>query len=123
VDNLLAVAERDLQDCRVRGLSDDWRFNIAYNAALQLARAALHTAGYDVPKGESHHYRAVDSLQFTIRVDATLVDELQLFRKKRSAGVYEVAGMITPTDADGMVRIATQLRTQVQDFIDAERAR
>lgn len=29
----LALADRDLRDARGAGLSDDWRFNIAYNAA------------------------------------------------------------------------------------------
>ena len=43
--DLLGVAERDLADCGVPGLSADWRLNISYNAALQLATAALAAAG------------------------------------------------------------------------------
>lgn len=31
---LLAIVERDLANAKVAGLSEDWRFNIAYNAAL-----------------------------------------------------------------------------------------
>lgn len=41
IRDLLVVVERDLHDCRTAGLSSDWRFNIAYNAALQAATAAL----------------------------------------------------------------------------------
>ena len=41
VSNLLAIVDRDLSDCRTKGLSPDWRLNIAYNAALQAATAAL----------------------------------------------------------------------------------
>ena len=41
IRNLLGVADRDLTDCRSVGLSADWRMNIAYNAALQAATAAL----------------------------------------------------------------------------------
>lgn len=33
IQDLLGVAERDLQDCATKGLSDDWRLAIAYNAA------------------------------------------------------------------------------------------
>jgi hypothetical protein len=33
IRNLLGVADRDLADCHVEGLSSDWRMNIAYNAA------------------------------------------------------------------------------------------
>ena len=41
VRDLLGVCDRDLKDCRTPGLSADWRFSIAYNAALQAATAAL----------------------------------------------------------------------------------
>jgi hypothetical protein len=46
VVDLLGVVDRDLADCRISGLSADWRLNIAYNAALQAATAALAAAGY-----------------------------------------------------------------------------
>ncbi|HCK99574.1 MAG TPA: hypothetical protein DHW42_05645 [Candidatus Marinimicrobia bacterium] len=46
---LLAVADRDLSDCRTSGLSPDWQLNIAYNAALQTATAALAASGYRAP--------------------------------------------------------------------------
>jgi hypothetical protein len=114
LDDLLAVADRDLHDCKTRGLSDDWRFGIAYNAALQLARAALHWSGYEVLKGDSHHFRAIDSLRFTVNAQTTMIDQLQVFRKKRAAGVYEVAGMITKADADAMAKLAAELRAMVE---------
>jgi hypothetical protein len=40
IAGLLAIVERGLANAKVAGLSDDWRFNIAYNAALQAATAA-----------------------------------------------------------------------------------
>ena len=43
--DLLAVVDRDLRACDTPQLHNDWRFNIAYNAALQLATAALAIAG------------------------------------------------------------------------------
>ncbi|NLE39477.1 MAG: hypothetical protein GX621_15755 [Pirellulaceae bacterium] len=39
IANLLAIADRDLDDCRREGLSADWQFAIAYNALLQAAVA------------------------------------------------------------------------------------
>lgn len=41
IKNLLGLAHRDLRACQVKGLDADWRFAIAYNAALQAATAAL----------------------------------------------------------------------------------
>jgi hypothetical protein len=58
ISGLLGVADRDLGDCRTAGLSADWRFNIAYNAALQAATAALAAAGFRASR-QSHHYRVI----------------------------------------------------------------
>jgi hypothetical protein len=46
IGDLLALVRRDLHDSQERGVSADWRFNIAYNAALQSAKAALAVAGF-----------------------------------------------------------------------------
>lgn len=114
---LLAVADRDLQDCLSEGLSEDWQFGIAYNAALQLARVALHAAGYDTQKGDSHHFRAIDSLRFTVGLDGDTIDQFQTFRKKRSTGVYESIGRISQTDAGQMLDLARTLRQRVECFL------
>lgn len=42
---LLAIADRELADSRVEGLSADARFGHAYSAALQAAAAALAACG------------------------------------------------------------------------------
>lgn len=41
IAELMAVVDRDLAASETPGLHNDWSFNIAYNAALQLATAAL----------------------------------------------------------------------------------
>ena len=46
IADLFGVADRDIAACQTAGLIADWRLNIAYNAALQLATAALAAAGY-----------------------------------------------------------------------------
>jgi hypothetical protein len=113
------VADRDLADCAAAGLSKDWRFGIAYNAALQLAHAALAAAGYETPKGESHHYRAIQSLAHTLGADAAFLRRFEAFRKKRNAGVYERAGLITPDEANDMVATAKDLRGRVEQWLRA----
>ena len=45
IRDLFGLVDRDLQACRTPNLAVDWRFNIAYNAALQAATAALAAAG------------------------------------------------------------------------------
>jgi len=36
IRNLLQIVDRDLQDSQSKELSDDWKFGIAYSAALKL---------------------------------------------------------------------------------------
>jgi len=116
IANLLAVSDRDLTDCRTRGLSSDWRMNIAYNAALQAATAALAAADYR-PTRDSHHYRVIQSLAHTIDADTSLVSKFDQFRKKRNIGGYERAGLVSDREADEMIALAQQLRSRVERWI------
>jgi hypothetical protein len=45
VNSLLAIADRDLEDS-ARGISSDWKFGIAYNAALKLCTVLLESAEF-----------------------------------------------------------------------------
>ena len=119
IADLLAVADRDLGDCQASGLSAQWRLNIAYNAALQCATAALAAAGFRPGRGESHHVRVIQSLEHTIRADRTLIDQLDAFRKKRNLGGYERIGVVSDQEADEMIELAKELRTDVEAWLRA----
>jgi hypothetical protein len=116
IGELLAIADRDLADCRVQGLSPEWRLNIAYNAALQASTAALAACGYRASR-EAHHYRVIQSLALTIGADASLVRQLDLFRKKRNIGGYERAGTVSDQEANEMIMLAEQIRQEVRDWL------
>jgi len=116
IATLFAVADRDLSDCRTSSLSSDWRLNIAYNAALQTATAALAAAGYRAVRG-AHHYRVIHSLTHTIKADVGLVSLLDQFRKKRNISEYDHVGMISDQEAKEMVDLAIQLRKDVEKWI------
>jgi len=62
--------------------------NIAYNAGLQAATAALAAAGYRASR-DQHHYRIIPSLRETIGASAQLVATVDAFRKKRNITGYE----------------------------------
>ena len=116
IADLLGVADRDLRDCAVKGLSEDWQLAIGYNAALQCATAALAASGYRASR-EAHHYRVIQSLTLTIGADAKRVAQLDAFRKKRNIGDYERAGLISEKEAAEMVALAQQLRKQVEAWL------
>jgi len=83
VAELLALIARDLSDSRAEGISLDWSFCMAYNAAFQAATLALHVAGYRAGR-ESHHERTIESLQHTLGLSEDEVQVLQRFRRKRN---------------------------------------
>ncbi|HUV65397.1 MAG TPA: hypothetical protein VMW24_15985 [Sedimentisphaerales bacterium] len=116
IRNLLGVADRDLCDCQSPGLSADWQMNIAYNAALQAATAALAVCGYRASR-DSHHYRIIQSLAYTIAVRKELIAQLDQFRKKRNIGGYERAGLVSDAEAAEMIVLAQKLRNEVEKRI------
>lgn len=116
ISDLLQVADRDLKDCETRGLSADWQLGIAYNAALQTATAALAACGFRSGR-DAHHHRVIQSLRYTIGADPSLVNQFDQYRKKRNIGGYDMAGMISQNEADGMKTLAKQLRKEVEEWL------
>ena len=116
ISELLSMADRDLAQCQTANLSPDWQLNIAYNAALQAATAALAAAGYRAAK-EAHHYRVIQSLAHTIKADARLIAQLDKFRKKRNIGSYERAGAVSEQEVKEMFALATNLRDEVEKWL------
>ncbi|WP_324664278.1 hypothetical protein VLL09_04900 [Dehalococcoides mccartyi] len=112
IRELLGIADRGINDAQAKGISTDTRLILAYNAALQLAIAALAATGYRVLH-EAHHYRAIQSLAFTINASADLVDQLDSFRKKRNISDYERAGTVSEHEAEEMLICAKALRETV----------
>ena len=106
----MTVIDRDLKDCHSPGLSPDWQMAIAYNAALQVAAAGLAAEGYRVAR-ESHHFRAIQSLAFTLGCDNTRIAHLDAFRKKRNISDYERAGASQSTRPVEMIDLPMILRT------------
>lgn len=107
IANLLGIVARDLKDSQAKGVSNDWRFAIAYNAALQAATAALAAAGYRATR-ESHHYRVIQSLELTLRKDAKFIQNFDAFRKKRNVSNYDIGGGISNREVEEMIGIAQQ---------------
>ena len=112
IGNLLLIAERDLKDA-TGGISDDWRFGIAYNAALKLCTILLYAQGYKAER-QLQHYRTIQSLPLILgedrRPDAAYLDTC---RAKRNIVEYDYIGAVTEQDADELISFARELKTDV----------
>jgi hypothetical protein len=116
IQELLGVANRDIADSQAKGISNDTRLSLAYNAALQLAVAGLAASGYRAGRA-AHHYRAIQSLAFTVGASPDLVDQLDAFRKKRNISDYERAGAVSDHEAKEMLALAYALREKVTGWL------
>ncbi len=114
IQQLLAVADREIGDAAVDGLSAEGRFEHAYSAALRLCAIPLRSLAYRVPKGASQHKRTIDSLRYTLgESHGETADCLERYSRARGRTVYEQIGVVTEEDAEDLLAIARQLRTEV----------
>src|SRR5215471_18314763 len=98
IADLLAIVDRDVADAS-SDISADWRFGIAYNAALKLCTILLHASGYR-PEKALQHYRTIAALPLILgdeRKDDA--DYLETCRTKRNTAEYDMAGVATEKDA------------------------
>jgi len=112
IGNLLAIVERDLRDAQ-GGISPDWRFGIAYNAALKLCSILLYAEGYRSER-TLQHYRTIQCLPIILgedrKDDAAYLDAC---RSKRNRVEYDYVGGVSDEDAEELVAFARSLREDV----------
>jgi uncharacterized protein (UPF0332 family) len=117
ISNLLEIVERDLKDASAKGLSNDWKFGIAYNAALKLCTMLLHSSGYR-PEKSLVHYRTLQSLPIIPGAKHNSnADYLDVCRKKRNQTEYDFAGNISEDEVDELMDFCKELRAEVQAWL------
>ena len=117
IDNLLSIVHRDLADAQEEGISADWRFGIAYNAALKLCTILLYASGYRAER-PLQHYRTIQVLPLILgkmrKGDAKYLDAC---RMKRNVVEYDYVGGATADDVNELVGFAEDLREDVLRWI------
>src|SRR5688500_7506505 len=98
ISELLAVADRNLADGAIEGVSADAQVGFAHAASIAVANAALAAAGYRAAR-ERHHERLIDSLGHTVGADGKTVKRLHAQRTSRNTMTYERIGMVTGQEA------------------------
>lgn len=123
IAGLLSIVDRDLEDAGRKGLSADWRFGIAYNAALKLCTILVHASGYR-PERALHHYRTLQALPLVLgparKDDAVYLDACRI---KRNTVEYDTAGAATDADASSLLEFARELRSDVIRWLEANHPR
>jgi hypothetical protein len=118
VANLLTLVERDLTDAARREISTDWRFNIAYNAGLQLATVVLYVAGCRTGRGESKHYRTIQALPLVMGPEfSAMRDYLDNCRRRRNVSEYDAAGTVSEKEAEDLLRAVREFKIGVENWL------
>lgn len=113
ISNLLEIVERDLKDATAKGLSEDWKFGIAYNAALKLCTILLHSSGYR-PEKNLAHYRTLQALPLILGdKHKSNADYLDTCRKKRNETEYDFAGNVSEDEVEELMSFCDELKSEV----------
>ena len=125
IKHALDRAERDLQTARTLIEQDrDWSFAVAYDAVLQASRAYMFAQGFRPASNESHK----NTLAFVRLALGRDYEELMSYfdrmRNKRHQAIYEIAGLITETEARNILEKAesfvTLIREELKKVTDAD---
>lgn len=117
INALLSAAQRWLADARVAAVSNQGRFECAYNAVLNCALAALRANDYRVDAREGKHVFAIESLRFTIGCSPSLLLQLQKMRQRRNLDLYAGERPVSEKERDLALSTAAALVEQTRDYI------
>ena len=99
IENLFNIVKRDLEDAQRHDVSNDWKFGIAYNAALKLCTILINMSGYR-PEKALAHYRTIQAMPLILGQDKfDDADYLDACRIKRNIIEYDLAGSTSETEA------------------------
>lgn len=121
IRDLWLIAERDLKDAASGGISHDWQYGIAYNAALKLCTILLYAEGYKPAKGALAHYRALSALPYILgdhrQGDADYLDGC---RQKRNTVEYDYVGGASKAEAQELIAFGRELQAEVRAWLQAK---
>jgi hypothetical protein len=121
ISELQEIIRTDLADARIEELSSDRRLSCCYGALLTAARAALRASGYRVPKGTpSHHYYAIQSLQYTVGLDTQTLRQIESIGKKRATADYVRVGEVSESMVAEGIAFAEECCGRIMAWIREE---
>ena len=103
----------DLKDANVSAISEDRRFEAAFNAARTAANVALRASGYRTSTQTGHHIKTIESLELTIKAHSNLIQKMKTLSKKRNATSYDSAGNVSKQELELALKTAGEHRDVV----------
>jgi len=119
IGRLLEIADRDVEDAAVSGISVDRQFAIAYEAALTLALIVLRASGYRTPGSSSgHHWLTFALLPELMGEQAEGRSRyFHLCRRKRHQATYDRAGVATESELEELTGEVKAFRRELMCWL------
>lgn len=121
IQALLEKVERDIKEASKEEITADWRLSIAYNACLGSATIALRASGYRIPSGGGHHYRTIQSLNFTLNPEQKIILTLEAIGKKRGIVNYDSAGTVTDAEVKESILLARDIYKLLKKWLKSRK--
>lgn len=122
IESALSRAERDLKTSRSVMAGDwDWGFAIAYNAVLQASRAYMFAEGYRPASHEGHKNTFAFMRVAMDKPYEELITYFDRVRNKRNQAMYDVAGMISETEAKYLFKMAVEFVALVKKKLEGKK--
>lgn len=119
IHNLMDMARRSFADAQVPGLSIDWRYMIAYNAALCSASMILHAAGFR-PRGEGHHATLFEALPLALPAEKAAAGFFDACRRKRNTMTYAAPTRASEKEVQELLEQAKAFYARVEQWLVAK---
>lgn len=122
IQRLLAVADRDLADANVRGLSVNRRFATAYGAALQIATIVLRASGYRTSSTSGGHHLVTLSLLPELMGPDQMDRKTYLdsCRRARNQADYDRIDVVSKAELLELLQDTLTFRSEVLDWLRRE---
>lgn len=118
IERLFLLAERDLRDAALPGLSTDRSFATSYNAVQQLSQAIVACSGYRVRSIPGHHRVIFECMELAMGSSGTnYAAYFDQCRLKRNHLEYDRSSVITETEATELLKTAGEFYEAIRLFI------
>lgn len=121
IQRLLAKSATRLLDAAQVTISRESRFDLAYEALLQLSFCALRANGYRPDSRGGHHVLAIQGLAKTIGYPQEKIRLMDEFRRQRAIALYDGGFDPSERELNALLASAHELKAEVLSWIETNR--
>jgi hypothetical protein len=120
VGRFMAKIVAKLRDAQSGQISLGSRFDLAYEALLQIGLVALRANGLRPDSRGGHHAIALQTLGTTIGYPREKLRLLDEYRRKRAAGLYDGSFEPSQSELDALIGTVIGIKTHLESWLRAE---